>query len=119
MSGTEGPPAVSTNSDRGATERAAVRLPTWVVIVLLVTLVASCSAASAARDAADSARGAQEETFSGSGFARDPALDADVIDLCRLLGAVATSQEVDLDALFADSPEDTQCRAAARGLSVP
>lgn len=108
------PPAVPpTGSGPDATHvrPSVARLPTWVNIVLVLTLLASCSAASTAGDAVDQLIGGAE---SGIG-----ATDAEVRDLCRLLGAVATQQGIDLDATFAGVDADTACEGAARGLDVP
>ena len=82
-----------------------VRPPTWVNVVLVLTLLASCSAASQAGDALDQMIG---EADSGSA-----ATEAEVREMCRLLGAVAAKQGVDLEATFADGA-DTTCEAAAR-----
>src|ERR671912_650091 len=82
-----------------------VRLPTWVNVVLVLTLLASCSAASQAGDALNQMIGEAE-----SGNA---ATEAEVREMCRLLGAVAAKQGIDLEATFADGA-DTTCEAAAR-----
>lgn len=82
-----------------------VRLPTWVNVVLVLTLLASCSAAGRAGDAVDQMIGGP---YSGNG-----ATEAEVREVCRLLGAVAAKQGIDLEATFADGA-DTTCEAAAR-----
>ncbi len=82
-----------------------VRLPTWVNVVLVLTLLASCSAAGRAGDAVDRMIGG---AYSGNG-----ATEAEVREVCRLLGAVAAKQGIDLEATFADGA-DTTCEAAAR-----
>ena len=82
-----------------------VRLPTWVNVVLVLTLLASCSAASQAGDALNQMIG---EADSGNA-----ATEAEVREMCRLLGAVAAKQGIDLEATFADGA-DTICEAAAR-----
>jgi hypothetical protein len=87
-----------------------VRLPTWVNVVLVLTLLGSCSAASRAGDAVD-------QMIGGVG-AGNAATEAEVREMCRLLGAVAAKQGVDLEATFADGA-DTTCEAAARETATP
>jgi hypothetical protein len=87
-----------------------VRLPTWVNVVLVLTLLASCSAAGQAGDALDQVMGG-----AGSGTA---ATDAEVREMCRLLGAVAAEEGIDLEATFADGAHTT-CKAAAREGAAP
>ena len=82
-----------------------VRLPTWVNVVLVLTLLASCSAAGQAGDALNQMIG--EADFGNA------ATEAEVREMCRLLGAVAAKQGIDLEATFADGA-DTICEAAAR-----
>ena len=88
-----------------------VRLPMWVNIVLVLILLASCSAAGNAGDAVDSLVG-------GTG-SENAVTDADVRDMCRLLGAVAAAQAVDLDTTFAGGDADTVCETAAREATTP
>jgi hypothetical protein len=83
-----------------------VRLKTWVNVVLVLILLASCSGASNVSDIVSQT--------SGSSLASQD----EVTDMCRLLGAVATKQGVDLDTVFAGSPT-TQCQDAARGNPTP
>jgi len=73
-----------------------VRLPTWVNVVLVLLLFASCSAA----NPDDSARPVYG----------DPASSNDVRDLCRLLGAMAQKQGVDVDDVFAGQGDMSACR---------
>ncbi|GAA4412715.1 hypothetical protein GCM10023168_34820 [Fodinibacter luteus] len=87
-----------------------VRLPTWVNVVIVLTMLASCSAASTAGEAVD-------QFVSGSSDAA--ATEADVRDLCRLLGTVAADQDIDLDATFANADPDSLCATAAREATVP
>jgi hypothetical protein len=54
------------------------------------------------------------QTSSGSQVASQD----EVTDLCRLLGAVAAKQDLDLDAVQGSSAA-TQCQDAARGTSTP
>ena len=86
-----------------------VRLPTWVNIVLVLILLASCSAAGNAGDAVDGVIGAGLENAS----------DADVRDMCTLLGAVAAAQAIDLDTTFAGGDAESMCETAARGAAAP
>ena len=88
-----------------------VRLPTWVNVVLVLTLLASCSAAGRAGDAVDRMMGGVEP---GSA-----ATEAEVREMCRLLGAVAAKQGIDLDATFAGADAETLCEAAARETAPP
>ncbi len=85
-----------------------VRLPTWVNVVLVLTLLASCSGASNVSDLV-------VQTGDGSTVASQD----EVNDLCRLLGAVAAKQDIDLDAVFAGSTSMTQCQDAARATPTP
>lgn len=85
------------------------RLPTWVNVVLVLTLLASCSAAGRAGDAVDQMVG---------GADGNAATEAEVREMCRLLGAVAVKQGIDLEATLADGA-DTVCEAAARETAVP
>lgn len=85
-----------------------VRLKTWVNVVLVLILLASCSAASNVSDLV-------VETGDGSSVASQD----EVTDLCRLLGAVAAKQDIDLDAVFAGSTSITQCQGAARQTPTP
>lgn len=78
----------------------AVRLPTWVVVVLLLTLFASCSAANRPDPVVDTT-----EVLA-------PSVE-EVTDLCRLLGAVAGAEGLTLDEVFAGSPGG-ECQHAAR-----
>jgi hypothetical protein len=70
-----------------------VRLPTWVNVVLVLILLASCGGAGAA-----------------SSFESDAATKEDVRDICRLLGAVAEKQAIDVDAVFESSGGWSECR---------
>lgn len=85
-----------------------VRLKTWVNVVLVLILLASCSAASNVSDIVT-------QTSDGSSVASQD----EVTDLCRLLGAVAAKQDIDLDSVFAGSTATTQCQDAARGTATP
>ena len=85
-----------------------VRLKTWVNVVLVLILLASCSGASNVSDLV-------VQTGDGSSVASQD----EVADLCRLLGAVAAKQDVDLDAVFAGSTSITQCQGAARATPTP
>ena len=86
------------------------RLPTWVNVVLVLTLLASCSAAGQAGDAMDQMVGGADPG--------NAATEAEVREMCRLLGAVAAKQGIDLDATLADGA-DTICEAAARETAIP
>ena len=55
------------------------------------------------------------QTSSGSQVASQD----EVTDLCRLLGAVAAKQDVDLEAVLQGSSAATQCQDAARGTTAP
>ena len=85
-----------------------VRLTTWVNVVLLLILLASCSGASNVSDVV-------VQTGDGS----DVASQAEVADLCRLLGAVAAKQDIDLDTVFTGADATTQCQDAARATTTP
>ena len=86
-----------------------VRLPTWVNVVLVLTLLASCSAAGRAGDAVNQVINGPESAATGP----------ELRDVCRLLGAVAAEQGMDLDATFAGGDADTICEAAAREAGTP
>jgi hypothetical protein len=93
-----------------------VRLKTWVNVVLVLSLLASCSAASNLSDLANQTGGdVVTQTSDGSQVASQD----EVADLCRLLGAVAAKQDIDLDAVFQGSSAATQCQDAARDTSTP
>ncbi len=85
-----------------------VRLKTWVNVVLVLILLASCSGASNVSDLV-------VQTGDGS----DVASQAEVTDMCRLLGAMAAKQDIDLDTVFAGSTSTSQCQDAARGTATP
>lgn len=85
-----------------------VRLQTWVNVVLVLILLASCSGA-----------GDVTNLVVRSDDGSSVASQDDVTDLCRLLGAVAEQQGVDLDTVFASSTADTQCQDAARETPSP
>ncbi len=85
-----------------------VRLKTWVNVVLVLILLASCSGASRISDLVI-------QTGDGAGVASQ----AEVTDLCRLLGAVAAKQAIDLATVFPESGTTTQCQDAARGTTTP
>lgn len=84
-----------------------MRLPTWVNVVLVLILLSSCSAAS------------NVDQLVGGSDAQGIVTDAEVRDLCRLLGAVAAEQSVDLDAALAGGETDTICATAAREGATP
>jgi hypothetical protein len=105
-------PDLERGAPDGTPSRPAIaRLPTWVNVVLVLTLIASCSAASTAGEAVDQMIGGAEYD--------SVATEAEVRDLCRLLGAVAARQDVDLGATFAGGDTDTMCEAAAREAATP
>jgi hypothetical protein len=70
-----------------------MRLPTWVNVVLVLILFASCSAAN------------DSDSFSGDAATKD-----DVRDACRLLGAVAEKQGLDVDSVLEGSSSWSACR---------
>ncbi|MBT9256141.1 hypothetical protein KMZ32_07145 [Phycicoccus sp. MAQZ13P-2] len=94
----------------GPTGPPLVRLQTWVNIALLIILLASCSAASNAGDVVT-------RVVDGG----DAASSAQIDDMCRLLGAVAQKQGIDLDTVFpADSGDPSAtCRTVARQAGTP
>ncbi len=102
------PPATPPADGRAAAKPPVVRLTTWVNVVLVLILLASCSGASNVSDLV-------VRTGDGSGVASQ----AEVTDLCRLLGAVAAKQGVDVDTLFTGSSASTQCQDAARATPQP
>lgn len=106
-----GPPTAPPAAVPGPPRSPIVRLKTWVNVVLVLILLASCSGASNVSDLV-------VQTGDGSGVAAQ----AEVTDMCRLLGAVAVKQDVDLDAVFSDSTGSgttTQCQDAARASTTP
>ena len=115
MSGTSA--AAPTNPPAGeaqtipASRPPIVRLPTWVNVVLVLTLLASCSAAGTAGDAVD--------RLVGGAGSENLATDADVRDMCRLLGSVAAAHAIDLDATFAGGDADGTCETAVREVATP
>ncbi len=87
-----------------------VRLQTWVNIVLIITLLASCGAAGRAGD-----------VVSGVVGGGDAASSAQVDDMCRLLGAVAQKQGIDLDTVLPNGPGEpsSSCGDVAREPATP
>jgi hypothetical protein len=88
-----------------------VRLPTWVNVVLVLILLSSCgadrlSAGSVADEVVQ--RVGTTGDLSTSGLASQD----DVIDLCRLLGAVAAKQGVPLTVMNAEV--QTRCHEVAQ-----
>ena len=104
--------------------RSNLHLPTWVVVALVIILFSSCSAASDASDAASNAREAasNSEQLLGNGgqsftTGGDP---TEVQAMCRLLGAVAVKQGLDLEKVFADGGvSGTQCQERAQQAAQP
>ncbi|QKE82740.1 hypothetical protein [Arthrobacter sp. NEB 688] len=94
----------------GPTGPPLVRLQTWVNVVLVIILLASCGAAGNARDVVT-------QVVDGG----DAASSAQVEDMCRLLGAVAQKQGIDLDTVFPASSGDpsSSCRDVARTPGAP
>lgn len=97
------PPTAPPAATPGPPSAPIVRLKTWVNVVLVLILLASCSGASKVSDIVT-------QTTDGSSVASQE----EVTDMCRLLGAVAAKQDIDLDAVFAGSTSITQCQGAAR-----
>ena len=93
-----------------------MRLPVWVVVALLVIVFSSCSAASDASDAASSAREAASQSGGRNSSSATP---DEVQSLCRLLGAVAVKQGIDLDEVFESDPAVTECQDVARQAARP
>lgn len=85
-----------------------LRLSSGVIALLVLTLFASCSAANSAQDAASAARNADSRTVDVS-----PGQDQEVQAMCRLLGAMAAKQGVDVAAVFKDNPSGTLCEQIA------
>ncbi|WP_140739806.1 hypothetical protein [Pedococcus bigeumensis] len=91
-----------------------VRLPTWVNVVLVLILLASCggdrlSAGSVADEVVQrlGTNGSGDSSYAGV------ASQDDVIDMCRLLGAVAARQKISPSGVM--SPDSvTQCHEAAQ-----
>lgn len=102
------PPQAAPPAATGAANPPVVRLKTWVNVVLVLILLASCSGASNVSDLV-------VQTGDGSGVASQ----AEVTDLCRLLGAVAAQQDIDLASVFPESGATTQCQDAARATPTP
>ncbi len=71
----------------------------WVIVVLLLTLLASCGAAG---------RTVTVDTGDGSVSVTE------LQDMCRLMGALAEKQDVDLDQVFSGSPGGGACQDSAR-----
>jgi hypothetical protein len=103
-----GPPTAPPAPAPGPPRPPIVRLKTWVNVVLVLILLASCSGASNVSDLV-------VQTGDGSGVASQ----AEVTDMCRLLGAVAAKQDIDLATVFPESGTTTQCQDAARAPSAP
>ena len=82
-----------------------VRLQTWVNVVLVLILLASCAGAN---------RDTVVTQVDNGPTGADLSVQTEVADLCRLLGAVAATQKVDLDTVFAGTDPATACQAAAR-----
>ena len=82
------------------------RLSTWVNVVLVLILFASCSAASQSGNTVT-------EVIHEQG-SESVATTAEVAAMCRLLGAAAVKQGIDLDAALAGGEPGTACEAAAR-----
>lgn len=95
---------------RGPSGPPLVRLQTWVNIVLIITLLASCGAASRSG-----------EVVSGVLGGGDAASSAQVDDMCRLLGAVAQKQGIDLDTVLPEGSGDpsSSCGTLAREPGTP
>jgi hypothetical protein len=85
-----------------------------VSVVLVLVLFASCSAASDASDAAENARNAASSSGQQVGQP-DP---GEVQAMCRLLGAVARKQGIDIGAVFKDAPSVTGCQDVATAAST-
>lgn len=101
-------PTAAPTSTLGQPRSPIVRLKTWVNVVLVLILLASCSGASNISDLV-------VQTGDGSQVASQD----EVTDLCRLLGAVAAKQDIDLDTVFSGSTASTQCQDAARAAPTP
>lgn len=99
--------------DFGSPKSPTLRLPVWVVVALILILFSSCSAANNARNAADAA----ERATGGSGSV---ASAEEMQAMCRLLGAVATKEGIDVSTVFADgSSSGTQCQEEALAAARP
>jgi hypothetical protein len=91
-----------------------VRLPTWVNVVLILILLASCggdrlSAGSVADEVVQRLGTSGNGDLSTSGLASQD----DVIDMCRLLGAVAAREKISPPEVM--SPDTmTQCHQVAQ-----
>jgi len=96
-----------------------VRLPQWVNVVLVLILLASCGAASDRSGGGPSSTDIADQVTSQL---QDRTADApsteEVDDLCRLLGAVAVKQGVDLDKVMSHDVL-TRCHELALNPSAP
>lgn len=95
-----GPPAPPSGAPLTPGPPPVVRLQTWVIIVLLLTLLASCGAAGRTVTIEDTGDGSVSVT--------------ELQDMCRLMGALAGKQGVDLDRVFSGGAGGGVCQDAAR-----
>ena len=99
-------------------KQSAVRLQTWVNVVLVLILLASCGADRlSAGSVADEVVGRLGTSGSGDSSYADVASREDVLDMCRLLGALAARDKINPTGVM--SPEGmTQCHEVAQAAAT-
>jgi hypothetical protein len=102
-----------TSQSPGSGKPPIVRLPQWVNVVLVLILLGSCGAAV---DRSSSAGEIASQVSTGQ--SGDAASAQDVEDLCRLLGAVAVKQGVDVDKVMSHNAL-TRCHELALNPATP
>lgn len=109
-------PAAPTSAPSGAhadpPQRSAA-MSTWAIVVVMLTLAVSIWAGSNAQNAADLA-GQAAASSESSDFSTGLASDQEVQALCRLLGAVAAKQGIDIPAVFNGTQTATACQSVAQ-----